>query len=257
MSRLLEVRQLGVAIGGRMVCKQLDLVIEAGQSWALLGRNGTGKTTLLHHLAGLRREHSGAIFLGADNLAHLAPRTRARQIGILLQHSSQGLGASVLETVLTGRHPHLSTLAWEAASDLAIASQCIAAMDLEDLAGRPLDTLSGGELRRVEIARLLAQQGRLSLFDEPMNHLDLAYQARCLRVLGEQCVNAERAMLLVVHDLNLAYRACDHWLILKGGGGWHAGRRDELCDPTLLSHAYGHPIARFDSDDGPLFMPRL
>lgn len=257
MSGLLEARQLSIRIGRQAVCDRLDLTLKANQSWALLGRNGAGKTTLLHHLAGLRGDHGGIIRLGQDPLDEVAPRTRARQIGILLQHSGQGFGASVLETVLSGRHPHLATLAWEGPSDLAIARACIAELGLDDLAERSLETLSGGELRRVEIARLLAQQSPLSLLDEPMNHLDLAHQAACLRILQSECVNAKRAMLLVVHDLNLAYRACDHWLILNGDGSWHAGPRDALCDPVLLGGAYGHPISRIDCEKGPLFLPQL
>jgi iron complex transport system ATP-binding protein len=257
VSELLQTRQLSVHIGGQTVCDRLDLRIRANQSWALLGRNGTGKTTLLHHLAGLRHDHAGSIMLGARKLAELTPRTRARQIGILLQHSAPGFGASVLETVLSGRHPHLATMAWEGPSDLAIAWQCIAALGLDDLAGRALTTLSGGELRRVEIARLLAQQSPLTLLDEPMNHLDLAHQAACLRTVKAQCVGDRRAMLLVVHDLNLAYHACDHWLILHGDGSWRAGRRDDLCDPQSLSNAYGHPISRIDGERGPLFLAQL
>ena len=257
MSSLLETRQLSVDIGRQRVCTRLDLNIQAGECWALLGRNGTGKTTLLHHLAGLRRDHQGSILLSGDELAALTPRARAQHSGILLQHSSRGFGASVLDTVLTGRHPHLATLAWEGASDLAIARQCLSALDLDGLAGRSLETLSGGELRRVEIARLLAQQTRLSLLDEPTNHLDLAHQAACLYTLREQCVTDERAMLMVVHDLNQAYRVCDHWLILNGDGSWLAGLRDRLCDPQRLSLAFGHPISRIEGDGGPVFLAQL
>lgn len=257
MSSLLETRQLSIDIGRQRVCTQLDLRIGCGECWALLGRNGTGKTTLLHHLAGLRRDHLGSILLSGNKLSRLAPRTRAQHTGILLQHSSRGFGASVLDTVLTGRHPHLATLAWEGASDLTIARRCISALGLDELAGRSLETLSGGELRRVEIARLLAQQTRLSLLDEPTNHLDLAHQATCLHTLQDQCVTDERAMLMVVHDLNLAYRVCDHWLILNGDGSWRAGQREQLCDPQLLTNAFGHPISRIESNGGPIFLAEL
>ena len=258
MSSLLQTHGLGVQIGPRIICEGLELNIRPGQSWALLGRNGAGKTTLLLHLAGLRPAgDSGKIVLGRSELQTLSARERARQIAVLLQHSSRGFGASVLETVLSGRHPHLSPLAWEGATDLAIARRYLAALDLDPLADRSLATLSGGELRRVEIARLLTQQGRLSLLDEPFNHLDLAYQAGCLRVLAENCVSDTRAMLMVLHDLNIAYRACDHWLILDGRGSWHAGPRHTLADPVLLSDVYGHPIRRIDTDNGPLFAARL
>ena len=257
MTALLEASRLDVRIGRQRVCRRLDLRIEAGQSWALMGRNGTGKTTLLHHLAGLRRSHEGAIRIAGEDLTGMAPRRRAQRIAVLLQHSSRGFGGSVLESVLTGRHPHLPRLAWEGAEDLAVARHCLAALGLDALAQRYLDTLSGGELRRVEIARLLAQQARLALLDEPMNHLDLAHQAASLRVLREHCVSPRRALLMVVHDLNLAYRACDHWLILDGSGGWQAGAREQLGRPELLSRVFGHPIDRIAGDQGPLFFARL
>ena len=257
MSCLLETRQLSVDIAQQRVCTGLDLEIAAGECWALLGRNGTGKTTLLHHMAGLRQDHRGSILLSGDEITELTPRARAQHTGILLQHSNRGFGANVLDTVLTGRHPHLATLAWESESDLAIARRYIDALGLNGFAGRSLETLSGGELRRVEIARLLTQQTRLCLLDEPTNHLDLAHQATSLHTLHEQCVTRQRAMLLVVHDLNLAYRICDHWLILNVDGSWRAGKREQLCDPRLLTLAYDHPISRIETGDGPLFIPRL
>ena len=257
MSPLLETRDLSVHIGDRQVCDNLDLRIGNGECWALLGRNGTGKTTLLHHLAGLRSGHSGNILTSGQNLAQLTPRSRAQQIGILLQHSNRGFGASVFDTVLSGRHPHLSGLGWESAADVDIAMRSATALGLDHLTRRSLQTLSGGELRRVEIARLLTQQTPLSLLDEPTNHLDLAHQAECIHTLLAQCVSAERAMLLVVHDLNLAYRVCDHWLILDGDGRWQAGTREALGDSRRLSTAYAHPISRIDSDDGPVFLPGL
>lgn len=258
MSTLLDVRALDLAIGPTQVCRALDLRIEAGQCWALLGRNGVGKTTLLHHLAGLLRGPAAArIELGGTPIGALEPRARARRVSVLLQHSDPGFGASVLETVLTGRHPYLGPLAWEADDDLVTARRCIAATCLDGLAERPLDALSGGELRRVEIARLLAQACPLALLDEPLNHLDVAHQAGILQLLRERCVGDDRAMLMVLHDLDVAYRACDQWLLLDGDGAWHSGPRAQLADAAVLSHTFGHPITMIDTDQGPLFRPRL
>ncbi len=255
MNRLLDARGLSLRIGRTAVCDRLDLDIHGGESWALLGRNGVGKTTLLHHLAGLRNDHEGEIRIADERLGDLAPRARARRIAVLLQHSNPGFGASVLDAVLAGRHPHLPALAWEGPEDLAIARRALEGLGLEALAGRPLDTLSGGELRRVEIARLLAQQCPIALLDEPLNHLDLAHQAHCLQVLQAECVTPQRCLLMVIHDLNVAYHACTHWLILDGAGAWHAGRRETLADAALLTRAYGHPIDRIDTAAGPLFRP--
>ncbi len=257
MTTLLDVQGLDVEIGATRVCSGLELRILAGQSWALLGRNGVGKTTLLHRLAGLRHGPGGSIRLGGEPIGELEARRRARLVAVLLQHSSRGFGASVLETVLSGRHPHLGRFAWEGGDDLEIAERCIAATDLSALAERPLTTLSGGELRRVEIARLLAQDCPLSLLDEPLNHLDFAHQAAMLRLLGDTCVGAGRAMLMVIHDLNVAYHACDHWLVLSGDGEWRAGSRETMADPELLGAAFNHPIESIETAAGRLFRPQI
>jgi iron complex transport system ATP-binding protein len=257
MSTLLETIDLSIRIGHTTVCKHLDLQVNAGQSWALLGGNGSGKTTLLHHFGGLADLADGTILLAGSPVAGYAARERARKVGILLQHSSRGFGGRVRDNVLNGRHPHQSALAWEGRDDLCIANRSMDLLDLGNLAGRDLSTLSGGELRRVEIARLLTQQTPLTLLDEPLNHLDPAHQSLVLRVLQQQCVNDERAILAVMHDINLAYRACDHWLLLDGRGGWHAGPREAMGDPVLLSKVFGHTVERLETQNMPVFLPSL
>ncbi|MCB1775508.1 MAG: ABC transporter ATP-binding protein [Gammaproteobacteria bacterium] len=257
MNTLLSTSKLTVSIGGVRVCDALDLVIDPGQSWALLGRNGSGKTTLLHHLCGLRRGHTGGIRLLGDDIDALPPRQRARRVSALLQHSERGFGRRVIDTVLSARHPYQPMLAWDTGPDLALATRQLERLGLTDFAQRSLQRLSGGELRRVEIARLLTQDCPLSLLDEPMNHLDPGHQSRVLHVLGRQCVTDDRAMLLVLHDLNLAYHSCDHWLLLAGNGEWLAGTREQMADEQTLTGVFGHPIRRIDSPAGPVFLPAL
>lgn len=257
MSALLSTRQLRLAVGDRTLCDDFSLEIEPGQCWALLGRNGTGKTSLLHCLAGIRPADGGTVWVAGRRIDHLGAKQRARRIGLLLQHSEPGFGAGVFDTVLSGRFPYLSPLVRESAEDEALARRALRDLDLENLSERPLTRLSGGELRRVEIARLLAQQAPITLLDEPTNHLDLAHQASCIQVLLSQCVTPGRAMLMAVHDLNLAYRACDRWLILDGSGRWWSGDRAALADPGLLRRAFGYPIDVVDGPDGPLFHTTL
>ena len=255
MKPLLSTRGLTIGIGRVRVCEDLDLDILAGQSWALLGRNGSGKTTLLHHLGGLRHGHRGSIALQDHDLAAMPARRRAQRVASLLQYSDRGFGRSVVDTVLSGRHPYQRALAWERSDDLAMATGQLDRLGLTELRHRSLQALSGGELRRVEIARLLVQDCPLSLLDEPMNHLDPGHQSQVLRVLGQRCVGDRRAMLMVLHDLNLAYRACDHWLMLVGDGQWLAGPRERMSDGETLTRVFGHPIQRIDCAAGPVFLP--
>jgi iron complex transport system ATP-binding protein len=251
----LRTRDLTVDIGEVRVCNGLDLTIEPGQSWALLGRNGSGKTTLLHHLGGLRHDHAGSIELFGDDILVLPPRQRAQRVASLLQHSDRGFGRSVIDTVLSARHPYQALLGPESDEDLALAKRQLDLLGLTALSHRSLHALSGGELRRVEIARLLAQDCPLSLLDEPTNHLDPGHQSLVLRALDRQCVTGSRAMLMVLHDLNLAYRSCDHWLMLIGDGEWLAGPRERMANAPTLARVFDHPIQRIDSAAGPVFLP--
>lgn len=257
MTALLEVRDLTIRLGQRLLCDTLDLTIRPGQCWALLGRNGVGKSTLLHHLCGLLTADSGTIRLTGEPLADLSTRARARQVGLLLQHSSRGFGGTVFDTVMSGRHPHLGPLQREGAQDREIVWSALQDLALTGLADRTLTHLSGGELRRVELARLLAQQAPLNLLDEPLNHLDPAHQARSLTRVLQRCVGPGRAAMIVAHDLNLAYQACDQWLILEPDGHWQAGPREALADPERLSHAFGHAIDRLTVGDRVTFATRF
>ena len=244
MRRRLEINDLTVSIGGTAVCAGLNLTLTDGQAWALVGRNGVGKTTLLFHLAGLLGGHGGAIRLHGNELAHWEPRQRAREIGLLLQDSATGFGEAVVDNVLSGRHPHLGMLDWESDTDRAIANEAIEALGLSALADRAVDTLSGGERRRVDIARLLTQQTWLSLLDEPTNHLDPAHQALILDLVQTRCADAGHSFVLVTHDLNLAFHAASHWLVLFGDGSWATGTREAMSHPDVLERAFACRMRR-------------
>jgi iron complex transport system ATP-binding protein len=252
---LLRTHALDVSIAGQPVCRGLDLRIAPGERWCILGRNGAGKTTLLHTLAGLHAPDCGTITLAGVALAAQPRRTIARQLGVLFQDHHDAFPATVLETVLTGRHPWLGTLQWETADDLAVARAALAAVDLAGLDARSVNTLSGGERRRLGIATLLTQQPRLLLLDEPANHLDIHQQIRMLGLLRQQAAGGERALCLVMHDLNLAARYCDRFLLLFGDGTFLEGGRDTVLTAVNLERLYHHPLRRIEDDGGPVWIP--
>jgi iron complex transport system ATP-binding protein len=252
---LLTAEGLGVRVGTQQVCEALQLQVRAGESWALLGPNGAGKTTLLHTLAGLRPPAAGQIRVRDRELAAWPPRRLARCLGVLFQQVEAGFPARVLETVLTGRHPHLGRWGWEGAADLALARRALAEVGLAQLEQRFLDTLSGGERQRVALAALLTQDPVCALLDEPGNHLDVGRQIQLLGLLRRRFTAPGRAMLAVLHDPTLALRFCDHVLLLFGDGRWIAGPAAEIATTARLSELYGHPLRRFEAPQGPVFAP--
>jgi iron complex transport system ATP-binding protein len=254
---LLAARQLAVSVAGKPVVRDLDFALAAGERLAILGRNGVGKTTLLHTLAGLRAPQSGEIRLAGDSYARLGPRGAARLRGLLAQHQSDAFAASVLESVLVGRHPHVSRWDWESAADIELARAALAAVGLAGLAERSIQTLSGGERQRVALAALLVQQPRLYLLDEPLAHLDLNHQIAMLELLSRRVRLEQAALVMVLHDINLAARYSDRVLLLYGNGEDELGNAADLLDAGRLMRLYGHPLRVLQDGGQTWFVPEL
>ncbi len=252
----LRARQLSVSIGPVQVCESLDLEIRSGERWCILGRNGAGKTTLLHTLCGLRRADQGDIFLN-DNPLHVLPRkTVAQSIGVLLQDHGNPFPATVMESALVGRHPWLGALQWETDNDRARAAEALHETGLSGMEARMTDTLSGGEQRRLDLATLLTQNPQIYLLDEPTNHLDLHYQVSILNLLRKLAGEYGRGICMTLHDINMAVRYCNRFLLLFGDGETDLGTSENVLTPTNLERLYGHKLRFIDTPEGPVWLPK-
>ena len=254
MARL-HTTQLGCDIGSNTLWHELDLDVSPGECWGVLGGNGSGKTTLLHTLAGLHSPTRGNIRLDGFELSSLSRRDIAQRLGLLLQDSHDAFPTSVWENVLSGRHPHMGRWQGETAADLALASSALATMELSGLESRSVQSLSGGERRRLALATLLTQDPPLLLLDEPLNHLDLHHQQALLQLLRRLCSRSAKAVVMVLHDPNQALRYCDKVLLLQGNGSWQAGGCEELLTVENLSELYGCPITLLEQDSRRCFIP--
>lgn len=251
---LLQTERLGLAVAGRALVAELDWTVRKGECWAVLGTNGAGKTTLLHTLAGLRPPEAGRVYLEGHPLDALSRRHIAQRVGVLFQDYQDLFPGTVFETALAGRQPHLGPWGWESRSDRERAEQALARVGLTGFGPRRLTTLSGGERRRLALATVLVQAPALYLLDEPVNHLDLHQQIAVLEIMAGQ-VRAGAGAVLVLHDLNLAARFCDHACLLLDDGEHRLGALPELFTPDLLSRLYGHPIRTFSGPDGTFYYP--
>ena len=252
---LLEIEALRVSIGKVRVVDDLDLRLAAGERLVILGRNGAGKTTLLHTLAGLRAPDAGSVTLCGLRADAAGLRQAAQCRALLPQQQEDAFRSTVLETALIGRHPHLGRWSWESADDIAIAHQALAAVGLQELSERDVHELSGGERQRVAIASVLAQQPRVYLLDEPLAHLDLNHQIAVLDLFAERA-RAGAAVVMVMHDINLAQRYGDRALLLFGDGKFRAGPVREVIDTESLSELYGHPLRAIEDRAGRYFVPQ-
>lgn len=252
---LLETLGLTVHIGGQPVCRGLDLAVQPGQCLAILGRNGAGKSTLLATLAGLRPATTGLVRLGGSDYTTLGPRLAALRRGWLAQAQLDAFASTVLETALTGRHPHLGRWDWESAADADLARQALAAVGLAGLEQRAVHTLSGGERQRLAIATLLTQAPPLYLLDEPLTHLDLNHQIAVLDLFARRAKQDGVGCILVLHDPGLAARYCDRTLLLYGDGSFDLGSSAAMLTADRLSRLYGHPLRQLEDAGGRWFVP--
>ena len=255
MTALLSVRDLDVNIGSVRVAAGLGFDLAAGERLAILGRNGTGKTTLLSTLAGLRKAEAGSVSLCGESYETLGPRRAAQLRGLLPQGHLDAFQSTVLETALIGRHPHLGRWAWEGREDERIAREALAAVDLAGLGSREVHTLSGGERQRLAIAALLAQQPRLYLLDEPLAHLDLNHQIAVLELLSRRARADGVGIVMVLHDINLALRYADRALLLFGESRTLEGPVAAVLTAESLSRLYGHPLREMRDGGARSFVP--
>ncbi len=251
----LEIRALTVSIAGKYVCRELSLALHAGTCLGLLGGNGAGKTTLLHTLAGLRAPDSGEILLHGAPLAALPRRRIAQQLGLLMQQQEDSLPASVLETALIGRHPHIEFWRWESHADVNIARRALKMVGLDGLEQRMQTQLSGGERRRLAIATVLTQDPHLFLLDEPAHQLDLHHQLALLRHFAALAREQGRVIIMSLHDVNLAARFCNRVLMLFGAGETLWGDSAETLTAGNLSRLYQTPVAPLHWAGGTVFVP--
>lgn len=249
----LAAAEVSVRAGTRELVSALSLELERGEFLAILGRNGSGKTLTLHTLAGLRQADGGTVLLDGTPIAELSRRAVALRLGLLPQDLEEGFVTSALETVLIGRHPHLSLWQWESAHDERLAREALARVDLATFAARRTDTLSGGEQRRVAVAALLAQEPGIFLLDEPTNHLDPHHQ---LAVLGlfRELASAGKSVVTTLHDPTLAARFADRVLLLFGDGRWALGSAASTLTASALSELYVAPMIEVEAQGRRVFV---
>ena len=250
----LAARELALTVPGRTLVKALDLTLAPGQCWALLGRNGAGKSSLLLALAGLGRPSSGSVLLDDRPLVAHPRRDVARRLGILLQHDAEDFWGSVLEFVLLGRLPHGSGLVGADPEGVAQARAAIDAVDLLAHADQLYRTLSGGERQRARIAQLLAQSPDYLLLDEPLSHLDLKHQLELMQLLAG-LARAGRAVVMALHEPLWAARFCDTALLMYDAGAFRHGDARDVLNKDNLEALYGCRLEAVGESGAPLFLP--
>lgn len=230
---------ISCSYGDHTVLQDFDLVAEPGTLTALLGPNGAGKSTALRALSRLLHPRQGSVTLDGRDIWRLPQRAFVREVAFVPQTEAAAWPMTVEQVVLLGRAPHRGWLLPYTPEDREALRDALRQVELEDLQGRLLDSLSGGERRRALIARALAQDARVLLLDEPGAHLDLRHQIELFEILQRLTRERGGAVVLSLHDLNLASLYADRSILLSEGRILAQGPTREVLTPGLIRQAFG------------------
>ncbi len=237
------------------VLREISFQIRKGEFIGVIGPNGSGKSTLLKTLCRLLTPQKGEILLDLVPLKEMSQGEIARKIAVVPQEAYSLFPFRVIEMVLMGRSPHLGRLMFEGARDLEIAKKAMEWTETLPIGERLIDELSGGERKRVFIARALVQEPEVILLDEPTANLDIHHQVDFLELILN--LNREKGLTIAMasHDLNIASEYCDRLILLQGGTIFKIGSPREVITRANIEKVYG---CRVWVDENPISgMPRI
>jgi iron complex transport system ATP-binding protein len=245
----IEMKDVWLGYGHTAVLKGISLRAMPGEMVGLIGPNGCGKSTIIRALSRVISPLSGKIFLDGQNLTQIPRRDLAQLIGVVPQLPILPSAFTGFEIVLMGRNPHLGLFRYEGAHDRTIAWRAMESTGTTSLAERRVGELSGGEIQCLLIARVLAQETKAILLDEPTANLDIGRQTEILDLIKKLCLENRLTVLTALHDLNLAAQYCDRMVMLSNGRVHAEGKPAEVITNKNVQEVYGaencvypHPI---------------
>ena len=238
MKSAFAVNNLSYAYGSQQVLQSLSFSIDRGQIFIIIGPNGAGKTTLIKLMAGIIKRQSGRIDVMQKSIGSYSQKKMAQVLAYVPQGLPTGFPFTTEETVLLGRAPHQNVLGFASQNDLDIALQAMKFTEVDHLARRKLDQLSGGEQQRVLMARALCQQPQVILLDEPTASLDLSHQIRIMDLMEKLKAEKRVTVVMVSHDVNLAAMYADQLLLLKAGQIVRMGTPGAVLNFETLEETY-------------------
>lgn len=248
---MLQLESIFSGYKKKNVIENISYTFEKGQLYSIVGPNGAGKTTLLRNIGQLLDYEGKMTFLGED-LQSMPRKEISKIMAFLSQEENHYFPYTVLQTVLMGRYSRLKgSMGNYGQEDYKLAEKYMKQLRIEDIKGKPINQISGGQRQRALLARALVQESSVLLLDEPTNHLDLSYQVELLTYAKKWAREENKLVIVVLHDLNLARNYTDEVLLLHNGLLIEAGKTSEVLYSDTINDVYqmdvsGHMLSSYE-----------
>lgn len=244
---LFKINSVSYSYGSEEALGEISTEIKAGKFYGIIGPNGCGKTTFLDLLTGSRIPPKGNILLHGKPLTSYGKRDLARKLALVPQEYDTGFGYRVEELVMMGRHPHINRFASPGDDDWRAVDKALASIGIAGLKDRYANTLSGGQKQRAVVARALAQESPVLLFDEATSSLDIKYTLQIFSIVKDLVRSGQRTVIAVIHDLNMAAAYCDEILFMQNGTIAFQGKTAEIINAENIKTVF-NVSSRVDRD---------
>ena len=233
------MQNVSLGYGHKIVLKDLNFEVKPGGMVGLIGPNGSGKSTIIRAFSRVIPPYSGKIMVNGEDATKIPRQNLARLVGVVPQIPVLPSAFTAFEIVLMGRNPHLGFLSYEGPKEFAIVWQAMEKTATQELAQRRVNELSGGEIQALLIARVLAQETKSILLDEPTANLDIGRQIEMLNLIKRMCTENDVTVLAAIHDLNLAAQYCDRLIMINSGTIHAQGTPKEVITAQNIADVYG------------------
>ena len=250
----LKVNNVEFSYNSTPVLENISMELDRSEILGVVGPNGAGKSTLIRCINRILKPQRGSILLEGQEIKHMSMMEIAKKLAYVPQTASHIFPATVLDTVIIGRRPHIG---WRSSEkDVKKVVKVLKLMEIEDLAMRDFNELSGGQQQKVLIARALAQEASTLLLDEPTSNLDIQHQLEVMEIIKDLVAKKGISVIMAVHDLNLASRYTNRVLIMKAGKIFDAGSPCDVLTPENIRSVYNVEAEVINSSSGsPYIVP--
>ncbi|MGL4345046.1 MAG: ABC transporter ATP-binding protein [Cellulosilyticaceae bacterium] len=253
---MIQIQELQCTIGDQRILEQINLEFESNKIYGIIGPNGAGKSTLLKHMMRIIEPQPKTVFYQGQDITKIKVKGYAKMASFVFQENSRDVEFTVKETLLMGRYPYMDYLGTISKADTEIVDAIIEELKLEHLKYRYISTLSGGEAQKVFIGRALVQGTPLLLLDEPTSMLDVHNSVEILELVKQIKSRRDLTIIMVLHDLNLAFNYCDHIVLMEKGKVVLSNHKDVVLEDTKLKDVYHNKIQIIHHENGCFIVPK-